>query len=162
MGKKQEELEAKVLQGSCVLLAITESWDESHDRSGAIDSYSCSEDTGQEGEAGGLTSLYIKRWIECGEPSLKNRHKKVKSLWIGIRDWGNRGKWVVGVYNRLPDHQKGSTLLRLGFIKEHGIPQNEDWSFWKTTSVLVSWIDHRCRLTWRKKQAICWFFQRQR
>lgn len=41
-----------------------------------------SEQTAEEGEAEGLSSLYIKQWIECGELSLKHRHEQVKSLWI--------------------------------------------------------------------------------
>jgi len=35
--------------------------------------------------------------------SLKNSHEQVKSLWVGIRDRGNKWNLVMGVYCRLPD-----------------------------------------------------------
>lgn len=46
----------------------------------------CSEEIGEGGEAEGLTSLYIKWWIGCGELSLKNRHEQVESQCIRNRD----------------------------------------------------------------------------
>jgi len=33
----------------------------------------------------------------CQELSLRNSHEQVKSLWVRIRDWGNKGNLVVGV-----------------------------------------------------------------
>ena len=35
--------------------------------------------------------------------SLKNSQEEVKSLWVGIRDRGDKGNLVVGVYYRPPD-----------------------------------------------------------
>ncbi|GAB0206445.1 hypothetical protein GRJ2_003110100 [Grus japonensis] len=52
---------------------------------------------------GGGVTLYIKKWIECEELSLKNSHEQVESLWVRIRDRGNKGNLVVGVYYRPPD-----------------------------------------------------------
>ena len=37
------------------------------------------------------------------ELSLKNSHKQVESLWVRIRDQGNKGSLVVGAYYRLSD-----------------------------------------------------------
>ncbi|TRZ09406.1 hypothetical protein HGM15179_017703 [Zosterops borbonicus] len=51
---------------------------------------------------------YIKRWIEWEELSLKNSHQQVESLWVTIRDRGNKGNLVVGVYYRLPVGDKKS------------------------------------------------------
>ncbi|PKU40814.1 egf-like repeat and discoidin i-like domain-containing protein 3 [Limosa lapponica baueri] len=53
-------------------------------------------------ESWGFT-VYIKKWIECEELSLKNSHKQVESLWVRLRDQGNKGNLVVGVYHRQPD-----------------------------------------------------------
>jgi len=66
----------------------------------------CSEGTGGqrgvEALPGGI-ALYIKKSIQCEELSLKNSHKPVESLWVRIRDGGNKGSLVVGVYSRPPD-----------------------------------------------------------
>jgi len=48
-----------------------------------------------------LHSLSRKEWSE--KLPLRNDHKQVKSLWVRIRDRGNKGSLVVGVYYRLPD-----------------------------------------------------------
>ena len=47
--------------------------------------------------------LYIEKWIECEELSLKNNHEQVESLWIRIKDQGNKESLVVDVYYRLPN-----------------------------------------------------------
>ena len=48
-------------------------------------------------------ALYIKKWIECEELSLKNSHEQAESLWVRIRDSGNKGNLGVGAYYRPPD-----------------------------------------------------------
>ncbi|PKU35646.1 egf-like repeat and discoidin i-like domain-containing protein 3 [Limosa lapponica baueri] len=58
---------------------------------------------GQGRKEGGGVALYIKKWLECEELSLKNSHEQVESLWVRIRDRGNKGNLVVGVYYRPPD-----------------------------------------------------------
>ncbi|KAJ7428370.1 mitochondrial fission process protein 1 [Pitangus sulphuratus] len=102
---KQEELEATVLLESYDLVAIAETWwDKSHDWSVAIDGYRLfRRDRGGRRVIG--IALYIKKWIECEKLSLslKNSHEQVESLWVRIRDGGNKGNIVVGVYYRLPD-----------------------------------------------------------
>ncbi|PKU31387.1 mitochondrial fission process protein 1 [Limosa lapponica baueri] len=106
MGNKQEELEATVLLESYDLVAITETWwDKSHDWSAAINGYRLLEETGEEGRAEVALdgALYIRKWIECEELSLKNTHEQAESLWARIRGRGNKGSLVVGVYYRLPD-----------------------------------------------------------
>ncbi|GAB0186388.1 hypothetical protein GRJ2_001104100 [Grus japonensis] len=64
---------------------------------------SCSEGTGEEGKAEAGVALYIKKWIECEELSLKNSHKQVETLWVRIRDRGNKRNPVVGVYHMQTD-----------------------------------------------------------
>jgi len=77
MGNKQEELEATALLESYDLFR--------KDR---------------QGKRGGGVALYIKKSIQ---PSLKNSHEKVESLWVRIRDRGNKGNLVIGVYSRTLD-----------------------------------------------------------
>ncbi|KAK4806761.1 hypothetical protein QYF61_005557 [Mycteria americana] len=77
-------------------------WDESHDWSVAIDGYRLFR-RDRQGRRGRGVALYIKKWIECEELSLKNSHKQVKSLWVRIRDRSNKGNLVVAVYYRPPD-----------------------------------------------------------
>jgi len=55
------------------------------------------------GKWGGGNALYIKKSVHCEGLSLKNSHEQVESLWVRIRDRGNKGNLVVGVYYRLPD-----------------------------------------------------------
>jgi len=45
-------------------------------------------------------------WIECEELSLKNNHDQVESLWIRIRDRGNKENLVVCVYYRPLNQEK--------------------------------------------------------
>ncbi|KAK4807081.1 hypothetical protein QYF61_018422 [Mycteria americana] len=81
MGNKQEELEATMLLESYDLVAITETWwDESHDWSAAINGYRLFR-RDRQGRRGGGVALYIKKWIDCEELSLKNSHEQVESLW---------------------------------------------------------------------------------
>ncbi|KAK4824986.1 hypothetical protein QYF61_022512 [Mycteria americana] len=85
------------------LVAITETWwDESHDWSAAIDGYRLFR-RGRQGRRGRGIALYIKKWIECEDLSLKNSHEQVESLWVRIRNRGNKGNLVVGVYYRPPN-----------------------------------------------------------
>ncbi|GAB0203436.1 hypothetical protein GRJ2_002809200 [Grus japonensis] len=100
MGNKQEELEATVLLESYDLVAITETWwDKSHDWSAAINGYRLFR-RDRRGRRGRGVALYVKKWIDCEELSLKNSHKQVESLWVRIRDQGNKGNLVVGVNYR--------------------------------------------------------------
>jgi len=52
----------------------------------------------RQGKRGQGIALYVKKWIQCEELYLKNSHKQVESLRVRIRDRGNKGKLVVGVY----------------------------------------------------------------
>jgi len=84
-------------------VATTETWwDESQDWSVAIDGYRLFR-RDRRGRRGGGVILYVKKWIECEELSLKNSQEQVESLWVRIRDGGNKGNLVVGAYYRLPD-----------------------------------------------------------
>lgn len=47
--------------------------------------------------------LYFKEGVQYEELSLKNNHEEVEGLWVWVRDWGNKGTFVVGVCYRLPD-----------------------------------------------------------
>jgi len=80
MGNKQEELEATVLLENCDLVDITETWwDESHNWSVAIEGYRLFR-RDRQGRRGGGVVLYVKKWIECEELSLKNSHEQVEKL----------------------------------------------------------------------------------
>jgi len=103
MGNKQGLLEATVLLESYDLVAITETWwEESHDWSMAVDGYR-SFRRHRQGRKGEGIALYINKWIDCEELSLKNSHKQVESSWVRIRDRGNKGILVVGLCSRPPD-----------------------------------------------------------
>jgi len=41
--------------------------------------------------------------VECEKLSLTNGHEQVDRLWVRVRDHGNKGSFVVGVYYRPPD-----------------------------------------------------------
>jgi len=70
--------------------ALTETWwDESHEWSMAIDGYRLFR-RDRWGKRGGGIALYIKKSIQCEELSLKNSHEQLESLWIRIRDRGNK------------------------------------------------------------------------
>jgi len=58
---------------------------------------------GRWGKRGGGIALYIKKSMQCEELSLKNSHKQAEILWIRMRDTGNKGNFVTGIYYRLPD-----------------------------------------------------------
>jgi len=103
MGNKQEELEAIVLQESYDLIAFTETWwDKSHDWSMVVDGCRLFRRE-RWGKRGGGVSHYIKKSIQCEELSLKNNHEQVGSLWVRIRDRGNKRNLVVGACYRPPD-----------------------------------------------------------
>lgn len=40
----------------------------------------------RQGRRGGGAALYVKKWMDCRELSLKKSHDQVESLWIEIRD----------------------------------------------------------------------------
>jgi len=47
-------------------------------------------------------ALNIKKSIYCEALSLNNSHEQVESLWVRIRDRGNKGNLVFGVHYRPP------------------------------------------------------------
>lgn len=101
LGNQQEEGEASVVLENCDLVAITELWwDKSLDWSVTVDGYRLFRED-RAGERGREVALRIKRWIKCEELSLKSSHEQVESLWVRIRDRGNKGNLVAGVYYRL-------------------------------------------------------------
>ncbi|GAB0208942.1 mitochondrial enolase superfamily member 1 [Grus japonensis] len=64
------------------LVAITETWwDESHDWSAAIDGYRLFR-RDRRGRRGRGVALFVKKWIDGEEVSLKNSHEQVESLWV--------------------------------------------------------------------------------
>ncbi|PKU44302.1 rna-directed dna polymerase from mobile element jockey-like [Limosa lapponica baueri] len=106
-GNKQEELEATVLLESYDIVAITETWwDESYVWSVAVDGYKLFR-RDRQGRRGGGVALYVKKWIECKEMSLKLSleagEERVESLWVRIKGQANMRDTVVGVYYRPPD-----------------------------------------------------------
>ncbi|PKU37428.1 nedd4-binding protein 2-like 2 [Limosa lapponica baueri] len=55
------------------------------------------------GSRGGGIALYIRKWIEFEDLSLKNSHEQVESLWVRNTDHCNKGILVAVVYYRPPD-----------------------------------------------------------
>lgn len=47
-------------------------------------------------EAEGL-ALYLNRWIDCTDLSLKSSNAQVRSLWVKIRDQNNKRNLVAGI-----------------------------------------------------------------
>ncbi len=43
-----------------------------------------------QGRTGGRFALYIKKWIGCEEPPLRNSQKWIERLWVKIRDGDKR------------------------------------------------------------------------
>ncbi|KAK4816205.1 hypothetical protein QYF61_012670 [Mycteria americana] len=145
MGNKQRELEATMLQESYDLVVITETWcDESHDWSAAINGYNLFRRDRQGRRARGV-ALYVKNGIVCEELSLKNSHKQVESLWVRIRDRGNKGNLVVGVYYRLPNQGEPIDKAFLLQLQEASCSQAlillEDFNYpnicWKSSTDLA-------------------------
>jgi len=58
---------------------------------------------GQVRKEGGSITLYIKEGMECEVLSLKSGHKQAESLCVRVRNRGNKGSLMVGVYYSLPD-----------------------------------------------------------
>ena len=103
MGNEQEELETTVLLESYDQIALTETWcDESHDWRVAIDGYRLFR-RDRRGKRGGDIALYINKSTQCEELCLKSSHEQVESLLVRIRDRGNKGNLVVGVFYRPSD-----------------------------------------------------------
>jgi len=57
---------------------------------------------GRQGKAG-QRHCPVYEETECEELSLQNSHEQVESLRARIKDWGNKGNLVVGIYYRPPD-----------------------------------------------------------
>jgi len=96
MGNKQEELEVTMLLESYDLVAITKTWwDKSHAWSVAIHSYRMFRKY-RWGRKGRGVTLYVKKFTDCEELSLKNSHRQVESLRVRITDQGNKGNlWLL-------------------------------------------------------------------
>jgi len=108
-------LEATVLLESYNLVAITDtSRDESQDWSAAINGCRLFR-SDRQGRRGRGVALYVKKWIEREELSLKNNHEQVEILWVRIGDRGKNGNLVVGVYCRLVD--QGQPIDEAFFLK---------------------------------------------
>jgi len=155
MGNKEEQLEIVRVLENYNLIALTETWwNESHDWIMAIEGYRLLR-RDRWGKSGGGLSLYIKKSIQCEELSLKNSHEQVKSLWVRIRDRGNKGRLVVGVSYRLPNQgeptdeafflqlQKASCLLSFVLLGDFNHPK----FCWKSSMV-------RCRQSKRFLECI--------
>ncbi|GAB0203601.1 hypothetical protein GRJ2_002825700 [Grus japonensis] len=125
IGYKQEELEATMLLESCNLGAITETWwDEFCDRSVATDGYMLFR-RDRRGRRGRGVALYVKKWIDYVELSLKNSHKQVERLWLRVRDCGNKGNLVVGVYYRPPS--RGEPIDKV-FLLQRDLDKLKKWA----------------------------------
>lgn len=97
MGNRQKQLEVTTLLENCDLVAITETWwDKSHEWSATMDGYGLFRKD-RAGKRGRGVALCIKRWIEHEELPLKNSHEQAESLWVKIRDRGDKGNLVAGV-----------------------------------------------------------------
>lgn len=103
MSNKQEELEAIIQLESYNLITITEMWwDEMHKQSISVDS--CKQfKRYRQGWRGKNIALYIKKWIDATELSLKSNYEQVESLWVRMRGQANKGNLMVGVYYKPPD-----------------------------------------------------------
>lgn len=75
MGSNQEDLKATVLLESYEIVAVTKTWwGESHDWSAVINGYRPFRSYRKARREGGV-ALYINKWIECEELSLRNSHE---------------------------------------------------------------------------------------
>lgn len=71
-------------------------WDKFHFWSATINGYSLfRRDRG--GKKDVRAVLCNKSWIECKELSLKKSHEREKSLWVEIRDYGNKENLIADV-----------------------------------------------------------------
>ncbi|GAB0179484.1 hypothetical protein GRJ2_000413700 [Grus japonensis] len=102
-GNKREELKATMQLESYDLIAVVEVWsDKLHDWSTAINGYKLFR-RDRQGRRDRGCFLYVKKWIDYTELSLKNSDEQDESLWVKIRVQANKGNLVAGVYYRLPD-----------------------------------------------------------
>jgi len=97
------------------------------------------------GKRGGGVALYIKKLIQCEELSLKNSHKQVESLWVRIRDRGNKGNLVMGVYDRLPD--QGDPTDKVLFLQLHEASHLQ--------SLFLLWDFNHPDISWKSSTARC-------
>jgi len=159
-GQPTGELEATMLLESYDLVASTDTWwDESHDWSAAIDGCRLFRRDSCRRSGGGI-ALYIKKWIEYEELSLKNNHEQVESLQVRIRDWGNKGNLVVGVYCRRPDQEEPidkafflqfqdalhsqALVLLLGDFNHPAICWNSSMASCRQSSRLLECVEDNC------------------
>jgi len=79
------------------------------------------------GKTGRGGTLCIKKSIQCEELSLKNSHEQVESLWVKIRDRGNKENLVVEpvvAYYRLPDQWEPADKAFLLQLQEASLSQS--------------------------------------
>jgi len=74
----------------------------------------------------GDVALCIRKYIECEELSLKNSRDWVESLWVRIRDRGNKENLVVGVYYR------PYLLMKPSYSRDKSYRARSLSSFWGT------------------------------
>jgi len=104
MGNKPEELEAIVQQDSYDLVIITETWwDDSYDRSAAMDGYKFFR-RDRQGRRGGGVALYVRDCFDCIE--LNDCNDKVTCLWVKIRGKANKPDILLGVCYRPPNQDE--------------------------------------------------------
>ncbi|PKU38346.1 mitochondrial fission process protein 1 [Limosa lapponica baueri] len=104
MGNKQEGLEAIVQQENCDIVAVTETWwDESHDRSVAIDGYTLFRRDGQ-GRRGRGVALYVREYFDC--LGVNDGDDRVECLWVRIRWKSNKADIMVEVCYSPPNQDE--------------------------------------------------------
>ena len=92
--------------------------------------------------------------LECGELSLKNDHEWVKSLWVRVRGWDNKGSLVIGFHYKQPDQAEPAD-------EAFFLQLQKTW--WSQTLVLqrdfsnpdICWKSSTARSRWSKRLLEC-------
>jgi len=90
-----------------------------------------------------LHSLSRKEWSE--KLPLRNDHKQVKSLWVRIRDRGNKGSLVVEGYYRTPNQTE--PVDEAFFLQLQKVSQSQ-------VLILLGDINHP-DICWKSSTASC-------
>ncbi|PKU43877.1 egf-like repeat and discoidin i-like domain-containing protein 3 [Limosa lapponica baueri] len=87
----------------------------------------------------------VKEWIDREEMFLKNSQEEVKSLWVGIRDQGNNGNLVVGVYYKPPDQGEPTDEAFLLQLQEASCSK----------ALILLWDFSHPNICWKSNTASC-------
>jgi len=84
----------------------------------------------------GDVALYVRKWIDCTELSLKSSDEQVESLWVKIWSQANKGNLMAGGYYRQPN--QGEPVDESFCFHLQEVSHSQIRSCWRTSFTLTS------------------------